>query len=452
MKPALKCVVLAFLTAAVLSRAAATSTNHNSLIDLPTALRLAGAQNLDLQIARQRLNEAKANQANTVWQFFPAITVGVGYRRHDELIQNVEGRILDVSKESYTVGPSLSGQLDLGDAIYRNLAARQLVRASDYARETQRFETLLSAAQDYFDLVKAAHALQVARDALSISTNYAAQLEQAVAAGIAFKGDLLRVQVQTERYRATLRQDEEQQRLASARLAQTLHLDPAVELTPADDKPIAVELLSLTTPLDSLVALALANRPEAQQNVAVAQAARYVKNGAVYGPLIPQLGAQIFAGGLGGGPRGGEDRFGMSEDYAVTLGWRIGPGGLFDHSRVHAAESRLAIAELTREKATDEIIRQVVENHARVHSIADQLLYARRAIEQGGEALRLTQQRKEFAVGAVLEVIQAEQELTRGRLDLVNLVAEFNKREYALLRAVGRYPPSAPTNAPSSSP
>src|ERR1044072_3625065 len=97
------------------------ATNKTFPIDLPSALQLAGAQNLDLQIARQKLAEARANYESSLWQFFPWIGPGVSYRRHDNLIQNVEGKMIEAHKDSYTVGPSLSGQLDLGDAIYKNL-------------------------------------------------------------------------------------------------------------------------------------------------------------------------------------------------------------------------------------------------------------------------------------------------------------------------------------------
>src|SRR5437867_12551005 len=112
-------------------------TNTVAQIDLPSALRLAGAQNLDVRIAREKLAEAKANYESTVWQFFPWISPGISYRRHDDLIQTVEGNIIDVHKDSYAVGPSLIGQLDLGDAIYRRLAARQVVKANDYLLESQ---------------------------------------------------------------------------------------------------------------------------------------------------------------------------------------------------------------------------------------------------------------------------------------------------------------------------
>ena len=62
---------------------------------------------------------------------------------------------------------------------------------------------------------------------------------------------------------------------------------------------------------------------------------------------------------------------------------------------------------------------------------------AERAIKASDETLRLSQLRKEFGVGAVLETIQAEQDLTRARLDYLNAIAEYNKAQYALKKAVG---------------
>jgi outer membrane protein TolC len=413
------------------------STNKVFLIDLPAALQLAGAQNLDIQIARERVAEAKANYESSVLQFFPWIGPGVSYRRHDNLIQDVGGSVIEVHKEAYTIGPSVAGQLDLGEAIYRNLASRQSVKASSHALEAQRDDAILDAAQGYFDLAKARAAKGVAVDAVSISSNYASQVEQAVEAGIAFKGDLLRVRVQTERNLLILRQAEEQQRLAAAHLAQTLHLDSTLELVPRDAEPVPVVVVDTNATLDSLVIQAVRTRPELKQSRALIDAARKTRQGTVYGPLIPTLGAQIFAGGLGGGRDGAPGTFGESEDYQLTIGWRVGPGGLFDQGRIHASESRLRIARLTEQKLLDEVTRQVIDGLTRTQSLHDQMATAQRAIQAAEEALRLTEQRKEFAVGAVLESIQAEQELTRARLDFLNAVAEHNKAQYALRKAIG---------------
>src|SRR5206468_2813050 len=123
---------------------------------------------------------------------------------------------------------------------------------------------------------------------------------------------------------------------------------------------------------------------------------------------------------LGGGVDGGPRSFGESEDYQLTLGWRLGPGGLFDQGRIHATESRLEIARLTEKKILDDVTRQVVESYTHLQSLHDQITTAQRAVGAGQETLRLSRERKQFGVGAVLETIQAEQELTRARLDLLN--------------------------------
>ncbi len=413
-------------------------TNDTQFIDLPTALRLAGAQNLDVKIARERLAEAKANHQSALSQFFPWLSPGVTYRQHDDQIQDVAGNIIDVHKYSYAPGAAVGVQLDLGEAIYKSLAAKQLAKAADHALEAQRQDSVLAAAQGYFELALTQGATGVANEAVRISSDYETQLGSAVETGIAFKGDLLRARVQAERNRLALRQSKEQQRIAAARLAQVLHLDATVELVAQDAELAPLALIETNAALDALVSQTLASRPELKQSQALIFAARDAKNGAAYGPLIPTLGAQGFWGGLGGGREGIGDTFGGQQDYLVGASWRVGPGGLFDFGRKRSAESRLKIAELSSDKLQDDLTRQVVEAFARWQSLADQLDTVKRALAAAEEGLRLAQQRKEFAVGIVLETIQAEQDLTRARLDYLKTVADFDNAQYALSRATGR--------------
>ncbi len=418
---------------------ATASTNAAYLIDLPTVLRLAHAQNLDVQMAREKLAEARADNESATLQFFPWLTAGIAYRRHDGQIQSTEGDILTVSKQSYAPGGALVGQWDLGDAIYQKLAAKQLENAADHALEAQRQDTVAIAARGYFDLSFAQAATGVAQEAVRISTNYEAQLQAAVTAGIALKGDQLRATVQAERNRLALRQAVEQTRTAAARLAQTLHLDPAVELVARDVEPAPLSLVETNVALTTLLTRALLMRPELKQGQALAEAARDNKNGKVYGPFIPSIGAQAFGGGLGGGRNGDTGNFGQQEDYVIGIGWRIGPGGLFDFSRQRAARARLSSARISTEKIRDEISRQVVEAFTRLQSQADQISTARRGLAAAADGLRLARQRQEFAVGVVLENILAEQDLTRARTDYLLAIAEFNKSQYALSKAVGGF-------------
>ena len=61
----------------------------------------------------------------------------------------------------------------------------------------------------------------------------------------------------------------------------------------------------------------------------------------------------------------------------------------------------------------DEITRQVVEAHARAHSLADQIEFFHKALSA------------------------AEQDLTRARLDYLTAITEHNRAQLALRRAVG---------------
>jgi outer membrane protein TolC len=438
--PFLLTALLAALTIGLNVPAADLSPATNQIypIDLATTMKLAGARNLDIKIARERLAEARATREAATWAFLPTLSPGVSYRRHDGLIQTVEGRMIETEKQSFTVGPTLTAQVDLGDAIFRDLAARQLLKAADYALESQRQESLAIAAQNYFDLVRAGAAIEVAREAVHISTNYVGQVERATGAGIAFKGDQLRAQVQAEKNRQILRRAQEQERVAAARLAQVLHLEKMVELRSRADELVPLKLVDAQASLATLVQQALTSRPEVKESRSRIAAAKNAHSGAVYGPLIPSAGGQAFAGGLGGSMNGTSGTFGETEDYLVTLGWKIGPGGLFDRSRVRLAESRLNIAQLSGEKLEDEITRQVIEAQTHLQSSADQLEIVRRAAQAAEESLRLTGSRKEFGVGAVLENILAEEELTRSRLELLNVVAEYNKAQFAVQRALGQ--------------
>jgi outer membrane protein TolC len=418
----------------------AQETNGVHPIDLPTVLRLAGAQNLEIQLARQRLVEAEAQRSSALEKFFPWIAPGVTYHRRDGVAQAVpSGVISDAHFQSYSPGLTLAAQLDAGDAWYQSLAARQFVRASDHALDAQRQDVLLQAAQRYFELAKNKALVEVASDALNTSESYRRQLHDAVEAGIVFKGDELRVQTQTKQYEIQVRQALEQQKLAAVELASILHLDPTTELAPRDSGLSPLTLVETNQTVGRLVAQALDSRPELKQSGALTAAAREIRNGALYGPLIPSLSAQAFGGGLGGGPDSGPNHFGAEGDYLVGLTWRIGPGGLFDPGRTRATRARLAEAELTAAKLRDDVSSQVVTALTRVQSLSDQIELNRAKLAAASETLRVTHERKQFGVGIVLEDLQAQQDLVRARADYISSIAEFNKAQYQLAKSIGSF-------------
>lgn len=407
-------------------------------IDLATTLRLAGAQNLDVQIARERLKEAEANHSSALEQFFPSISPGIGFHRRDGVAQAVpSGIISDAHFQSYSPGATIAAQITFRDALYNTLSAKQLVKASDQALQAQREDSLLAAAQAYFDLAKAKALVDVVTQAIDISRSYQQQLHVAVESGVAFKGDELRIQTQTEHYELTLQQALEQQRVSAAALAQVLHLDPTIELVPQESELVPIALVDTNLALDTLVTQALKARPELRQSESLVAAAKAIQNGAEYGPLIPSLGAQVFGGGIGGGPDGGHSTFAGEADYTVGLSWKIGPGGLFDRGRIHMSEAQLATTRLSNLKLKDAITAEVVTSVARMRSTSAQIDIAKRNLETAREMLRLTRERKQFGVGIVLEDIETQVAVNEAESDYLTSIAEYNKAQYRLNKAVG---------------
>src|SRR6185312_14527539 len=201
-----------------------------------------------------------------------------------------------------------AAQIPAGEAIFRSLQSRRLITAADAEQAAQEQDAGLTAAQQYFSLVNSGALVDVISQALGVSQNYEQQLNNAVSIGTAFKGDAVRVQTQTRRLQLDLTRAKQQQRLAATQLAQTLHLDPMVDLVPAEREPAPLALMDLNTTPDALVRTALDRRPELVRSQALIAAAEQARRGALYGPLVPTLGGQAVAGEFNGGGQvlGGE--------------------------------------------------------------------------------------------------------------------------------------------------
>ncbi|MGO8821178.1 MAG: TolC family protein [Desulfomonilaceae bacterium] len=446
---------------------AAYSQTQNGLaypIDLQTTLRLAGAQNLDIRIARSELQKARANQLMAWEQFLPWLSTGAVFERRDGLSFSSGNGAINEAHYGYNLpGFTVVGRVPVGDAIFNALSARQLVRASGNALNAQWQNSSLAAAMSYFDTLEAKARANVERQAAAISATYQKELHHAVVTGIAFKGDELRIQTETERYQIAVRLWLQHQRDASAKLADILRMDSTIDLVPEDSDLMPIMLFDTQAPLESLVQQAYSARPELRESQALIAAANAQRKGVTYGPIIPTLSTAMFFGSLNGGwgnywgeraidtagpitgphTRGyvqqypGGQNGGATQDILFGVNWRIGPGGLGDVGAIRVANARLNTEQLRGQKMLDEVTRQVVQSFTRVRSYYDQIALARRNISSARETLRLTEGRKDYGVGNVLEVIQAQQALERASTEYVVAMAEFNKAQYELSRAVG---------------
>lgn len=407
-------------------------------IDLPTTLRLAGANNLDLALVRQALVQAQAANDAATLSFVPWLAGGIGYNKHGGALQNVTGNVLNVDKQLHSELGGVAAQVNLGDAIFQKLSASKLQSAAEYSVAASRNDTTFAAARAYFELVSAVASVKIAEDATTISRDYENQLDRAAAIGLANKSDVLRVSVQTQNYEVTLRRAREQARTASAQLSTILHLNPADVLQPADQIVPQVTLIPQSTELVALLNEAMDRRPEIKASAAALAATDWQRQQSIYGPLIPSVGAQALYGNIQGGPAGQPGVSGAGRDYTLMFNWRVGPGGLLDFSQIDYAESKLEQGRLSDAKLHDEVSRQVVQTFEGAHSAFDQLSLTKKSVELAQQSLQLSQSRRDFGVAAVLEVIQAQKDLTDARGSYLRALTQYAELQYALAQVVGR--------------
>src|SRR5262249_55384024 len=75
-----------------------------SPIDLGTALRLAGAENPELLLARERVTEAAALRQLAAVQILPNLNLGTNYDLHRGPLQQSNGNILAVNRDALYLG------------------------------------------------------------------------------------------------------------------------------------------------------------------------------------------------------------------------------------------------------------------------------------------------------------------------------------------------------------
>jgi outer membrane protein TolC len=258
-------------------------------IDLATTLRLAGANNLQIAVASERVRQAQARLEGAKVLWLPSLNLGVGYNRHEGQIQDTRGDVIDVRRSSAFVGggakvgsaPLAGGSngpapffvsLSLADAIFAPLSERQLVKASDAARAATFNDTLLETGLGYLELVRSQARFAIALEAVTNAQELVRLIEARVKAGTAPPADELRARAElAERQRQVL-QAEEAVHDVSAELVRLLRLEPATVLAPLEGQPMPVILVPPDQPLPDLLAQGVASRPELAEHQALVNA------------------------------------------------------------------------------------------------------------------------------------------------------------------------------------
>lgn len=444
-------------------------------IDLCSVLRLAGARDLDIATARQRVCQAVADLEEARGLWLPSFFTGPTYYRLDGQVQSIEGKILTVDRSSLYLGTtaslansfaspppgsgfpplnSLSGVLRLSDAIYQARAANRVIAANKAGVGATVNNSLLAAAERYLDLQQAAGTLAISREAAANSEVLANVTRTFASSGAGLEADNRRVLTELKSRRRSIRIAAGQLEIASANLVQQLVLDPRIIVAPIEPAESIVRMVPEEIPLDDLIVEGWRSRPELAQSKHLVEAAVFRQKQAQLRPFVPSLALTFAGGGFGGGQNAFFGNFNARGDFAASLFWDLRGFGLIDYAAVHRAKAVRKTADIDLVRVQAQVANDVVASYKARLAASEALGEARDAVTEALESLNLnlTNIRRGAGLpGATrpIEVLQPIQALAQARAEYLAAVIDYNRAQFRLNRALGQPATLGPPAHPS---
>jgi outer membrane protein TolC len=440
-------------------------------MDLGTALRLAGVENPEILLARERISEMTAMRQYAVAQLLPNLNLGTNYDQHNGPLQQSNGNILNVNRNALYFGlganaiaagtaniPGLFYNLNVGVGWYGFLTARQRVRTAQFNSDAVRNEILLRVCLGYMDLLRSDGRRAIAAQNREQASEVARLTAEFANAGQGRKADADRAAVELRRRDLELTQAEADTLVASARLCQLLNLDPSTRLKPIDGWVVPTPLVPDPIPLPELLAIALLQRPELAARRSEVQTSLYELSLAKVLPFSPNVIMGFSAGGFGGGsnliaqPEGfvngsGErvqtsrfGNFGGRSDFDVVLFWTFQNLGVGNLAQVRAADSRLRQMKFRELETLNRVRAEVAEAQARVFARFQQIDSTEKAVRAGREAYSEDLTRFRGGQGFPLELVDSLRILARSRYEYLDAIVDYNRAQFELWVALGKPP------------
>jgi outer membrane protein TolC len=406
-------------------------------IDLPTAIRLADERNLDVAIFLERIAAADARLTQARLKAVPSIRVGATDDRHEGTIQETSGTVVDVERASRFRGVTAGVGIDIADAIFGPLVARQSRTAVVAASAANRQQVLMQAASAYVRLVQARSEARVIDSALQRAEDLATLTADYAASGEGLPSDAEMAAVQPAQWAQRRAIADERAIAVNAELVKLLHLDAAVDLRPVDATPPLVEIFSGEEDVTELIARAQEGRPENEQAEALIAAAEGDLTAERFGWFVPSLSFSTSTGEFGGGPGSAILNTDNRQDRSLTLYWQFDGLGFGQRARIDERRAQLRALALERDKLRDAIAAEVRETHARIVSLRRQIELADLAVTHAQRAYELNRTRIFDQQGLPLEALQAMQTLAGAELGALEARAALSVAQIRLHTALG---------------
>lgn len=401
---------------------------------LKALIELALANNRDMRIAVERVQEAKAQYGIADSDRYP--TLGVG--GNAQITRNPENLRVNGAESSsvtryYQAGVGMTAfELDFFGRV-RNLseAAYQQYLATAQARRTVHINLVAQVAEAYFRLRTAQQLEVLMRSTLKSRESTMSLVQARYDAGVASALDLNQARGQLDTVRADLTGIRRAQSQAQNALQLLLGSQPPADLPPpavfGRDQVLAAIPVGLPSEL-------LTRRPDilGAENALLSANANVGAARAAFFPNISITGLLGFASPQLGGLFGSGQRFWQ---FSPQLQVPIFSGGVSGNLDLAKARKNIAVAQY--EKAIQTAFREVADALAGEATYSGQLDALRSLQASASESLRLAQLRYETGIDSFLQVQNAEVDLYTTQRTLLQTGMDSLLNRVELYKALG---------------
>jgi multidrug efflux system outer membrane protein len=401
---------------------------------LKVLIELALANNRDMRIAVERVQEARAQYGIVDSDRYPTLGVGgnAQFTRNPENLR-MNGADSDSVTRYYQAGVGMTSfELDFFGRV-RNLseAAYQQYLATAQARRTVHINLVAQVAEAYFRLRTAEQLDVLMRNTLQSRENTMSLVQARYDTGVASALDLNQARGQLETVRADIAGIQRAKSQAQNALQLLLGMPPPADLPkPAifgRDQVLAAIPVGLPSEL-------LTRRPDilGAENVLLSANANVGAARAAFFPNISITGLLGFASPQLGGLFGSGQRFWQ---FSPQLQIPIFSGGVSGNLDLAKARKNIAVAQY--EKTIQTAFREVADALAGEATYTGQLDALRALQTSASESLRLAQLRYETGIDSFLQVQNAEVDLYTTQRNLLQTGMDSLLNRVELYKALG---------------
>ncbi len=428
--------------------------SYDQAITLEEALKYAIDNNLAVKISRENLNYQNYVLYGQVANMLPNLTMAYNLTRTDIFNEKITSlATVFLTRVSYPVFQGGNVVQSILGQYYRAKGWHQAFKASIS-------DELLDLYQKYNAVLLNRALLQIRAKAVEVSQEQLHSNTSTYQSGTGTSLAVAQAVAQLATDKQALLQQQVTMRNSALQLNFSMNFPMAVNLVPVEELIIEKSLFPANATMDTLVNLALRNRPELREyeDFKVA-AARNVYVAAA--PLYPQLSfftqfsytdtvarstakatdtTTTSSSGASGTSTAGAGVFGgLFQTYqeGLALVWSLNNMGLTSVANIYAAQSLNRQAQVQANQELQTVIQSIHTDYLNWRAAREQIDNAALGVRASTQELRIAQSRLDAGVGTNLEVIQGQRDFINSLTTQVQAIVNSNLAQAQLLHDTG---------------